>query len=69
MLWGGGTADGEDWNRLQAFRAINWTPQYIIGFEEPDCPAGEGSAGMTVDAGESVKLDSKERLLTPPVQR
>lgn len=51
MLWGGGTADGEDWSRLQAFRGINWTPQYIIGFEEPDCPAGEGSAGMTVDAG------------------
>ncbi|WWD17356.1 hypothetical protein CI109_101797 [Kwoniella shandongensis] len=51
MIWGGGTADGEDAVRLSSFQSMGSVPQYIIGFEEPDCPAGSGSAGMDVETG------------------
>jgi len=48
MLWGGGTADSQDAARYAAFKKIA-TPQYVLGFEEPDCKPGSGSAGLTVD--------------------
>jgi len=51
MLWGGGEADGTDASRLAAFQRITQAPQYMIGFEEPDCPSGGGSAGMSVSEG------------------
>ena len=51
MLWGAGTADGTDAERLSEFEGMNWNPPYIIGFEEPDCPAGSGSAGFDVGTG------------------
>ncbi|KAJ7030429.1 glycosyl hydrolase catalytic core-domain-containing protein [Mycena alexandri] len=54
MLWGGGSADGADSSRLAAFEKITTAPQYMLGFEEPDCPSGGGSAGMSVSEGVSV---------------
>ncbi|KAF6757144.1 glycosyl hydrolase catalytic core-domain-containing protein [Ephemerocybe angulata] len=51
MLWGGGTADGTDAQRLSAFRKLGGNPPYVMGFEEPDCASGSGSAGMSVDEG------------------
>ncbi|GFZ44057.1 hypothetical protein JCM24511_01778 [Saitozyma sp. JCM 24511] len=51
MIWGAGTADSTDAARLAEFEAMNWNPSYIIGFEEPDCAAGSGSAGMDVATG------------------
>lgn len=48
MLWGAGHADGQDSARLAAFKSLTYTPEYVIGFEEPDCPAGSGSAGIDV---------------------
>ncbi|KAF7336698.1 Glyco-hydro-cc domain-containing protein [Mycena venus] len=51
MLWGGGSADGTDASRLAAFEQITQAPQYMLGFEEPDCPSGGGSAGMSVADG------------------
>jgi hypothetical protein len=50
MLWGGGTADGTDASRLADFRSMSWQPQYVLGFEEPDCKAGSGSADMSQQA-------------------
>ncbi|WWC61793.1 uncharacterized protein I303_104378 [Kwoniella dejecticola CBS 10117] len=54
MIWGGGTADGDDASRLAAFKSMDYVPQYIIGFEEPDCAAGSGSAGMDVGTAISI---------------
>lgn len=55
MLWGAGKADATDIKRLADFRKIKGTtPPYVLGFEEPDCAAGSGSAGMSV--AESVLL-------------
>ncbi|KAF9048479.1 glycosyl hydrolase catalytic core-domain-containing protein [Panaeolus papilionaceus] len=49
MLWGNGTVDKQDADRLVAFEHLSTVPPYVLGFEEPDCPSGSGSAGMTVD--------------------
>lgn len=50
-LWGGGTTDATDSERLAKFQSISNTPQWIIGPNEPDCAAGGGmSAGMSIDA-------------------
>lgn len=57
MLWGGGTADSTDASRLTQFKKITTPPTYVLGYEEPDCVPGQGSAGMTVAAGAS-KWDS-----------
>lgn len=54
MIWGAGSADGQDAQRLQQFRDLSYTPAYIIGYEEPDCPAGSGSAGFDVGTGISL---------------
>ncbi|KAJ6531889.1 glycosyl hydrolase catalytic core-domain-containing protein [Mycena capillaripes] len=51
MLWGGGSADSADASRLAAFKKITQAPQYMLGFEEPDCASGGGSAGMSVSEG------------------
>ncbi|KAJ7678904.1 glycosyl hydrolase catalytic core-domain-containing protein [Mycena polygramma] len=51
MLWGGGSADSTDASRLAQFKKISAAPQYMLGFEEPDCAAGGGSAGMSVSDG------------------
>ncbi|KAK8864346.1 hypothetical protein IAR55_001593 [Kwoniella newhampshirensis] len=72
MIWGGGTADGTDAVRLAAFQSMSWTPQYVMGFEEPDCPSGAGSAGMDVSTGIHLwnqyvapKGDAGAKLLSP----
>jgi len=54
MLWGGGTADSADASRLAAFKKITAAPQYMLGFEEPDCASGGGSAGMSVSDGVAI---------------
>nr|GAT60680.1 predicted protein [Mycena chlorophos] len=53
MLWGDGDADSVDNERVQAFKKISQAPQFMLGFEEPDCPSGSGSAGMSVSQGVS----------------
>ncbi|KAF8899886.1 hypothetical protein CPB84DRAFT_1779617 [Gymnopilus junonius] len=53
MLWGNGTADAQDAERLAAFKHLSTIPLYVLGFEEPDCPSGSGSAGMSVSDGVS----------------
>jgi hypothetical protein len=56
MLWGGGSSkDKQDASRLADFKAITTSPEYIMGFEEPDCST-EGSSSMSVDQGKSLKL-------------
>jgi len=54
MLWGGGNADSTDASRLAAFKKITNAPQYMLGFEEPDCASGGGSAGTSVSDGVQV---------------
>ncbi|KAG5636404.1 hypothetical protein H0H81_008178 [Sphagnurus paluster] len=51
MLWGAGTADKTDAARLAAFKKISAPPPYVLAYEEPDCPPGSGSAGISVAAG------------------
>ena len=51
MLWGNGTVDSQDAQRLKAFEHLATAPPYVLGYEEPDCPSGEGSAGMSVEDG------------------
>ena len=51
MLWGGGTADRQDAQRLKAFQQLRSVPPFVLGFEEPDCPSGGGSAGLPVADG------------------
>jgi hypothetical protein len=51
MLWGGGYVDGTDAERFEAFKSLEGQPEFIIAFEEPDCAAGGGSAGMDIWSG------------------
>lgn len=55
MLWGAGTVDSTDASRLAAFKALTSTPEYIIGFEEPDCST-PGSSNIAVADGGSILL-------------
>ncbi|KAG6856879.1 hypothetical protein H0H87_012459 [Tephrocybe sp. NHM501043] len=61
MLWGAGTADSVDAARLADFKKITSPPPYILAYEEPDCPPGSGSAGMSVSSG----VSGWERLIVP----
>ncbi|TFK40121.1 hypothetical protein BDQ12DRAFT_602247 [Crucibulum laeve] len=65
MLWGGGHADAQDAARLSQFESLSTTPAYVLGYEEPDCASGSGSAGMTVDAG----VSEWESLIAPLADR
>ncbi|WWC73899.1 uncharacterized protein I206_107871 [Kwoniella pini CBS 10737] len=49
MLWGDGDVDAADASRLAVFKAITTAPQYIMGFEEPDCST-YGSSNIAVGA-------------------
>ncbi|KAJ7285082.1 glycosyl hydrolase catalytic core-domain-containing protein [Mycena rebaudengoi] len=51
MLWGAGHADPTDSARLNEWKGMTDAPKYLLGFEEPDCPSGGGSAGMSVAEG------------------
>lgn len=53
MIWGAGGVDQTDSARLDTFKSITTPPQYIIGYEEPDCFT-PGSAG--VDVGTAASL-------------
>ena len=53
MLWGNGTVDMQDKERLIAFEHLSTVPAYVLGYEEPDCDSGSGSADMTVHDGAS----------------
>lgn len=50
MLWGDGHLGDEqdDASRVSAFKALTTSPEYIIGFEEPDCST-TGSAAISVE--------------------
>ena len=61
MLWGGGTVDAQDAQRLKSFSQISTAPPYVLGFEEPDCPRGSGSADMSVAEG----VEKWESLMAP----
>lgn len=65
MLWGGGSADSTDAARLRQFESLTTTPPYVLGYEEPDCPSGSGSAGMTVEDG----VSKWESLIAPMKKR
>jgi hypothetical protein len=49
MLWGDGSLGSteNDASRVSTFESLSTTPEYIIGFEEPDCST-TGSADMSV---------------------
>jgi Glycosyl hydrolase catalytic core len=72
MLWGDGKADSTDASRLAQFKKITTAPAYVLGFEEPDCPSGSGSAGFSVSEGVSLwqsliaPLKNKGTLLASP---
>jgi hypothetical protein len=53
MLWGNGTVDAQDKERLTAFEDLSTVPAYVLGYEEPDCDSGSGSADMSVHDGVS----------------
>ncbi|GAA5859994.1 hypothetical protein JCM8547_003049 [Rhodosporidiobolus lusitaniae] len=46
MLWGNGHVSTSDASHLGAFKALDDTPDYVLGYEEPDCASGDGSAGI-----------------------
>lgn len=54
MLWGSGKVDATDAKRLAQFKRLvssSSRPQFVLGYEEPDCVSGSGSSGMSVDEG------------------
>lgn len=53
MLWGDGTVDAQDKARLTAFEDLSTIPAYVLGYEEPDCVSGSGSADMSIHDGVS----------------
>lgn len=65
MLWGGGTADATDALRLAQFKKLRTVPGYVLGYEEPDCAPGSGSAGMSIDVG----VQRWEALIAPLKRR
>ena len=72
MLWGVGTAGATDAARVAAFKQIAKSPPYVLAYEEPDCPPGEGSSGVSLSAGVSdwesliVPLGRKGTLMGSP---
>lgn len=68
MLWGSGKADSTDAKRLADFRRLSSSsqrPQFVLGYEEPDCKSGGGSSGMSVDQG----VKEWEALIAPLKKR
>ncbi|KAI9744455.1 MAG: hypothetical protein M1818_001984 [Claussenomyces sp. TS43310] len=60
MLWGDGHVDETDASRLAAFKNITTTPQYVMGFYEPDCSTA-GSSDVSVDTA----VELWEELIAP----
>ncbi|KAF5645916.1 uncharacterized protein FTJAE_2346 [Fusarium tjaetaba] len=48
MLWGGGHNGQEDAKRFASFQKLASTPQYLLGFNEPDCTGQDTSANLGV---------------------
>ncbi|KAF5692084.1 glycoside superfamily [Fusarium denticulatum] len=46
MLWGGGHNVQEDAKRFASFQKLASTPQYLLGFNEPDCTGQDTSANL-----------------------
>lgn len=54
MLWGSGKVDSTDAKRLADFQRLSSSPQhpqFVLGYEEPDCTSGGGSSGVSVEQG------------------
>lgn len=57
MLWGTGKVDSTDAKRLADFKKLSSSssssqrPQFVLGYEEPDCTSGGGSSGVSVEQG------------------
>ncbi|KAE8214432.1 hypothetical protein CF327_g2158 [Tilletia walkeri] len=62
MVWGSGQASSHDAELLHTFRSLfsstsssrKAAPKVVLGFEEPDCPTGHGSSGVSVSTGARV---------------
>ncbi|KAL7931277.1 glycoside hydrolase family 128 protein [Trichoderma chlorosporum] len=54
MLWGGGNNGQLDAQRLQQFEQLQTTPDYVMGFNEPDCSGADVSADIDVSRGVSL---------------
>ncbi|KAF4986816.1 hypothetical protein FGRMN_10663 [Fusarium graminum] len=54
MLWGSGKNGPQDSKRFTAFKNLEEEPQYVLGFNEPDCSGQDTSAKMTVSKGVSL---------------
>lgn len=51
MLWGIGQNGEEDAKRFSEFQQGIPQPEYLLGFNEPDCNGADTSANMNVDQG------------------
>ncbi|KAF4338637.1 hypothetical protein FBEOM_7454 [Fusarium beomiforme] len=49
MLWGNGHNGQQDAERFARFQTLKKAPQYLLGFNEPDCKGQDTSANMKVD--------------------
>ncbi|KAK5996163.1 hypothetical protein PT974_04591 [Cladobotryum mycophilum] len=54
MLWGAGNNGKQDAARFQEFQHLSSAPQYLLGFNEPDCSGADTSANIAVDKGVSL---------------
>lgn len=61
MLWGSGNNGQEDASRFAEFQDLTDAPQFLLGFNEPDCSGADVSANM--DVGQGVQLWND--LITP----
>ncbi|KAK0532202.1 hypothetical protein OC834_002689 [Tilletia horrida] len=56
MAWGAGQSSAHDGELLRTFKSLfgassshrSSPPKVVLGFEEPDCPTGHGSSGVSV---------------------
>lgn len=51
MLWGSGNNGDQDAQRYADFQKLTDTPQFLLGFNEPDCNSPDVSAGMSYEDG------------------
>ncbi|RGP68699.1 glycoside superfamily [Fusarium sporotrichioides] len=65
MLWGSGHHGTQDSNRFSEFGKMKGTPQYLLGFNEPDCSGEDTSANIGVAEG----VDLWNRLIAPKGQQ
>lgn len=54
MLWGSGHNGNEDAKRFAEFQKMTTVPEYLLGFNEPDCTGWDTSANMDVSEGTSL---------------